>query len=211
MSDWRASGTATAAAVLLAAALWCVLFSPWVRGWVDFWFGMTLAAGLLTGIAVWLERGRLRDRLQWKAAHLAIGLVSAALLYAIFVAGDRLSRAILPFAGEEIVAIYARRGSSSPILIGALLFAWIGPAEEIFWRGFLQHRLAGRWGNLRGYLIASALYAAVHLWAGNLMLVLAAFLCGLFWGTVYRRRGSLWPGIVSHAVWDVLVFLVAPI
>ena len=211
MSDWRASGTATGVAVLAAAALWCVLFSPWTQGWVNFWLGMTLAAGLLTAAAVWLERRELRDRLHWRPVYLAVGLVSAALLYALFVAGDRVGRAILPFAGDEIAAVYARRDTTSPVLIGALLFAWIGPAEEIFWRGFLQHRLARRWGGARGYLLAGALYAAVHLWAGNLMLFLSALLCGLFWGAVYRRWGSLWPGILSHAVWDVLVFVIAPI
>lgn len=211
MSAGRASGAATTVAVMAAAALWCVLFSPWTRGWVDFWLGMSVAAGLLTAAAVWLERGELWGRLRWKAAHLAIGLVSAALLYAVFLVGDRVGRAILPFAGDQIAAVYARRGSSSPILIGALLLAWIGPAEEIFWRGFLQHRLARRWGRSWGYLTASAIYAAVHLWAGNLMLFLAALVCGLFWGAVYWRWGSLWPGVISHAAWDVLIFVIAPV
>jgi membrane protease YdiL (CAAX protease family) len=44
------------------------------------------------------------------------------------------------------------------------------------------------------------------------MLIMAAFVCGLVWGLVYR----LWPKqlfalIVSHAVWDALVFVVWPI
>ncbi len=43
------------------------------------------------------------------------------------------------------------------------------------------------------------------------MLFMAAAICGLYWGLVFYTTRSLWPGIISHAVWDVFVFLVAPI
>jgi uncharacterized protein len=205
--SWRA----TVAPVLVAAALWCVLFSPCIHAPIGFWPGMTIASGALAAWAATIERGRMAVRFRLRAAHLAIGLVSAAVLYGLFWIGDQVSRTILPFAGDQIAAVYARRGSTSPLAVSALLFAWIGPAEEIFWRGFLQHRLAARWGDLRGWLLTSAVYGAVHLWAGNVMLFLAALLCGLFWGALYWRWRSLWPGIVSHAVWDVVIFVIAPV
>jgi membrane protease YdiL (CAAX protease family) len=197
--------------VLTAATFWCVLFSPWVRFPIGFWPGMAVAAGLLAAWAAAIERADLATRLRLRVGHVAIGLLSAAALYGIFWLGNQASRAILPSAGDEIAAVYARRGSASPTLIGALLLVWIGPAEEIFWRGFVQHRLSTRWGPLGGWLLGSAAYAAVHLWAGNLMLLLAAMLCGLFWGVIYWRWRSLWPVILSHAVWDVAIFVIAPV
>jgi membrane protease YdiL (CAAX protease family) len=88
---------------------------------------------------------------------------------------------------------------------------WIGPAEEIFWRGLVQQRLEtrlGRWGALA---TASILYAAVHAWSMNLMLVAAALLCGLAWGFLFARTRNLWPCIISHAIWDVAIFVAFPL
>ncbi|MBM4017563.1 MAG: CPBP family intramembrane metalloprotease [Planctomycetes bacterium] len=65
-----------------------------------------------------------------------------------------------------------------------------------------------RW---KGYLIAAVLYAGAHVWALNPMLLAAMLLCGLAWRWVFLRSGSLWPGIISHAVWDVTIFVVFPI
>jgi membrane protease YdiL (CAAX protease family) len=51
----------------------------------------------------------------------------------------------------------------------------------------------------------------VHVWSFNLMLMLAATLCGIFWGLVYLRFGRVWPGLISHALWDCLIFAVIPL
>ena len=82
----------------------------------------------------------------------------------------------------------------------------IGPGEEIFWRGYLQRRWQERFGAGRGFLFAAALYAAVHAGSGNVMLVLAAAVCGAVLGIplyadgfgASRRRQShgLGPGRV---------------
>jgi membrane protease YdiL (CAAX protease family) len=50
----------------------------------------------------------------------------------------------------------------------------------------------------------------VHAWSGNLPLLLAAFTAGLLWGALFAWTGSLVPGIISHGLWDILVFVVAP-
>ena len=55
-------------------------------------------------------------------------------------------------------------------------------------------------------------YALVHIWALNFMLVVSAAVVGGVWGLLYRLwPKSLWTLIVSHAVWDVVVFLIFPI
>ena len=68
-----------------------------------------------------------------------------------------------------------------------------------------------RFGEPRGWLFAALIYAAVHIWSFNFMLVMAALVCGIFWGLMYRYNKNLVPLVISHAVWDVAVFIVLPI
>lgn len=202
---------AVAGLVGLAAALWLVMFSPWTAGAVSFWLTMSLAAGLLGGAALFVDRARLAEVYCFRPRHVAIGVGSAALLYGLFFVGQVVSTRILPFAGDEIGGVYATRSEAPPALIGALLLLWIGPAEEVFWRGFVQRRLAERWGTAGGLVAATAAYTLVHAWAGNLMLLAAAGLCGLFWGALYARTRSVWPGLISHALWDLVIFVLLPL
>ena len=39
----------------------------------------------------------------------------------------------------------------------------------------------------------------------------AAAVCGLFWGLLYLREGSLVPVMISHALWDVMTFVLFPL
>lgn len=197
--------------VFVAAGLWFFLFSPWTAGWMNFWLGMAATAGSLALTALAIQRRELRARFRFQSRDLLLGVVAAGLLYGVFWLGDRVAAALFDFARSEVASIYARRSQLSPAAIGALLFFWIGPAEEIFWRGFVQTRLAARFGDLTGLALAALAYACVHLWAVNLMLFGAALIGGVFWGALYWRCRSLWPGIISHALWDVAIFVVWPI
>jgi membrane protease YdiL (CAAX protease family) len=195
----------------LAAAIWFWIFAPPTAGLVNFWANMAAAAGLLAAAALYLQRAERRRILAFATRHVWIGLGAAALLYFAFLAGSRLSTSLFAFAAPQISAVYSTRAQAPPWLIGPLLLLWIGPAEEVFWRGFVQDRLANHLGDPRGYALAALLYAGVHVWALNPMLLAAAAICGLFWGALYWRYRSLWPSIISHAVWDVLVFVLLPL
>ena len=86
----------------------------------------------------------------------------------------------------------------------------IGPAEEIYWHGFVQRRLVGRYGGRAGVLGTAAVYALVHAVSLNPMLILAAGVCGLYWGLLYQREQNLIPLIISHSLWDLLIFVLFP-
>jgi len=60
-------------------------------------------------------------------------------------------------------------------------------------------------------LCATLIYTIIHIWAFNLMLLGAALVCGLFWGVMFMRYRSAWPGIISHAIWDVTIFVLLPV
>ena len=104
------------------------------------------------------------------------------------------------------------KAGESPWLLSALMLLLIGPAEEIFWRGYVQRTLSRRWTPNAGFVVTTLVYALVHAASCNFMLVMAALVAGVGWGGLYRlypRRR--WALIVSHAVWDVAVFVWFPI
>ncbi len=118
---------------------------------------------------------------------------------------------LFDFATRQVDSIYGMKDGTSPVAIGILLVFLIGPAEEIFWRGLVQDRFMARYGELGGWILASVAYMAVHVWAFNFMLIAAAGVCGIFWGFVYLRWRSLVPVIISHALWDVAIFVLFPV
>lgn len=203
--------TAVVRLCILATFFWFVLFSPWTAPSSNFWLIMAMATAILAGAGLWLQRDRFREIYFFESFHVLIGLLSALLLYAIFWVGNVLSTQFFHFAQPEIAGIYCTRAQASPLVIGLLLLFWVGPAEEIFWRGFVQERLYGRYGRVGGYLVASFVYAAIHVFGFNFILFMASLVCGLFWGAMYLRYRSVWPGLISHAVWDVLIFVVIPV
>jgi membrane protease YdiL (CAAX protease family) len=197
--------------ITLAALCWFVMFAPWTRGYVNFWAAMLASTVALGGSALWLGRAERREVYAFKPLHLLYGLGAVAFLYGFFWAGKQAATALLPFAQGQIQHVYDTRSQAPPWLIALLLLGWIGPAEEIFWRGFVQFRMARRYGPWPGLIGTTAIYALVHIWSGNFMLVMAAAIAGAFWGLLFQRTRSLWPGIISHALWDALIFVWAPL
>jgi len=195
----------------LAAALWGGLFSPWTRLGPAFWPAMAVAVGILALFAFVHERERLTREGCPIARWVGVGLLSALVLYAIFGIGHVLSAHMFSMARSEVRRVYALKSGMSVPVIGILLVFWIGPCEEIFWRGFLQRRLVDRLGPVPGWIVAALMYSAVHLWTMNAMLLIAAFVCGLFWGLMMWKFRSLWPGIISHAAWDLAIFVLFPL
>ena len=192
--------------MLLAAGLWFVTFA---LPWASFWVKISLSASLLAGISLVLQPIR-REEFRFDRRAVFIGLASAALLYFVFWAGRAVSMTLFDFAGRQIGGIY-HKGEGTPLwAIAVLLFCVTGPSEEIFWRGYLQRSLMERFGRWPGWAIATTVYAGVHVWSLNFMLVGAAAVAGAFWGAMYAHLGRLSPVILSHAVWSTVIFAVFP-
>jgi hypothetical protein len=193
--------------VLLAAFLWFVTF---FLPWGVFWFKISFSAALLAAIALH-QRPPLRRLFRFDLRSLFLGLASAVVLYLIFWLGKLVSTALFPFAQQQIGAIYGK-GEGTPMwVIALLLFFVTGPCEEIYWRGFLQQTLSRHFGGWQGWLLATGIYAGVHVWSLNFMLIGAAGVAGAFWGLMYWRLQDLRPVIISHALWSTFVFAAVPI
>jgi membrane protease YdiL (CAAX protease family) len=207
MKDQRVSPLAMWGTVGLAAILWFVTF---FLTWSNFWIKISCSAALLALLAFRLQPDY-RGQLGLDRKTLLRGLLSAAALYAIFWLGKIVATAIFPFAAHQIGAIYGK-GAHVPLpVVFALLLLITGPCEEIYWRGFLQRQLMLRYGHGRGWLLGTIIYAGVHIWSFNFMLIGAAAVAGAFWGLLYWRWQHLAPVVVSHSLWSAFIFAVAPV
>lgn len=196
--------------ILTAALLWFIMFSPWTKHDINFWITMTFSGSLLVVLSL-LAGNQFWKNFHFKIRDVFIGLFSAFLMWGVFWIGNFLSIHLFNFAAPQVSAIYGLKSGSDSLMIVLLLLFIIGPAEEIFWRGFIMERLSEKWGPVLGFLSATLIYASIHIWSFNFMLVMAALICGIFWGLLYKYNKNLLTIVISHALWDVMVFVIFPI
>jgi uncharacterized protein len=173
-----------------------------------FWDRMTATGLALGGLALTTEPELRRTSVRGRDA--AAGLASAAGLYAVFLAGDRVVRRLLPGGDRDIGDIYALRELRPRGELAARLVLVIGPAEELFWRGFVNRRLGRRFGSWPGAALGSAAYGGAHVATGNFTLFGAAGVAGAYWSALAAAGMPMGALVVSHAAWDVWMFLLAP-
>ena len=191
-------------AVLLAFGCWGVTFG-WAGG--NFWVKIGLSVLAVFSYSLFWQKPRIRPRF----SSFLLGLFSAGVLYWVFFLGHHLAPYILPSARTQVGGIYFLGEGTSKVLIFLLLFFITGPGEEIFWRGFLQDHLMKKWGDFQGFVVGTFIYAGVHVFSFNLMLILAALVAGAFWGLLYLWKRDLWVQITSHSFWSAVIFALAPI
>ena len=198
-------------AILIAFILWTVMFAPFSAQHLNFWVAMSVSATILVGIATVARPSWPRD-LKWNLSNIALGVAIAVVLWGVFWVGDKASQLMFDFARPQVDSIYAMKDGSSASLIAVALLLLIGPAEEIFWRGYVQRTLSQRWGANTGFIVATAIYTLVHIGSMNFMLIMAAMVCGIAWGLLYRLMPGRFTAIMlSHSLWDVAVFVLFPI
>ena len=197
--------------IILATVLWTVMFSPWTAPHVNFWWMMTASACSLTLLSSLFAPGWWK-RISITPSNIFYGILIAVALWGVFWLGDKLSQLLFDFARQQVNAIYGMKDGESLWLLTVLLLFLIGPAEEIFWRGYVQQTLSQRWNPNVGFVVTTLVYALVHAGSFNFMLVMAAMVAGAAWGLLYRFFPERFTAIViSHALWDVAVFIWFPI
>jgi membrane protease YdiL (CAAX protease family) len=173
---------------------------------------MTFSASLLTILSVkevWTMRHfHTPDLLK----DILLGAAIAMALWCVFWVGDKASTWLFDFARPQVNLIYGMKEGESPWLLSCLLLFLIGPAEEIFWRGYVQEKLSRRYSPNMGFILTTACYTLVHVASFNFMLVMASMVCGVAWGLLYRLFPNRFLAIIlSHALWDAAVFVWFPI
>lgn len=200
-------------AIGVAALLWFYMFSPWTGGLTNFWMNMSISAVILSSMALpWSGYRLSKPHFKNACLQLLLGIAIAFALWGIFWIGDKLSQMMFTFARPQVDNVYAMKDGSNATMIVLLLLFLIGPAEEFFWRGFVQKRMSEKMCANAALVVTTLVYGLVHIWSFNFMLVMAALVAGGVWGLIYRIKPSLLPAlIISHALWDALVFVILPI
>ncbi|MFN3781611.1 MAG: lysostaphin resistance A-like protein [Candidatus Kapaibacteriota bacterium] len=197
--------------IAIATIFWFIMFSPFTAQKVNFWAVMSIAAVVLSSYSYLSLKNQFNKLFKSSFKLIFLGILSAILLYLIFYIGKYLLILILGSAQSQISAVYSTKSQTPLWVISIVLLFIIGPAEEVFWRGFVFSKL----NEIRNkpyfnLLLSTIFYTFVHVWALNPILLLAAFVCGLFWGYMFLKFKTLVPGIISHSLWDFMVFVLLP-
>jgi len=150
--------------VLAAAVLWYFAFAV---TWGNFWVKISVSASVLAVVSLLIRPASLNE-LRFGPKEILLGLGSAALLYFFFVVCKFISVHLFSFAGDQIGGIYNKGDATPHWIILPMLFFITGPAEELFWRAYLQRELQGLLGGGGGFAVATLCYAGVHISAWNL-------------------------------------------
>lgn len=121
---------------------------------------------------------------------------------------------LLYFVPMVCIALLLGPPSSAVIAVLAVNTLLIGFAEEVMFRGILLSALRGRMGIWPAVILGAGLFAAAHMVHGLVTgafgaataQACAAFLSGVFFTAIRLRSGSLYPGVLIHAVWDFAIF-----
>jgi membrane protease YdiL (CAAX protease family) len=123
-------------------------------------------------------------------------------------------------ADQNIPEILGRWGvdqTSMPLLFWFMVLV-NGPAEELYWRGFVHGEMSDRKPRNRTILLIAAFYASYHgvtvfLLNPNLpvavLFMAAIFAAGYGWGWLREKTESVWPALLGHSGAAVAYMIVA--
>lgn len=173
---------------------------------------MAFSTSILYTISIIHYRDQL-SREKFKLKEITIGISSALLLYLIFWFGKFVldKYGIIPNHNQNISSVYANKEAFPGWLVAVMLFFPIGFGEEMFWRGYIQRFLSEKYNKWIGLLITVFFYTIVHLPTMNPVLMLAAFIVGIYWGLIFLWRGNIIAAMISHMIWDPFIFVIFPI
>ena len=173
-----------------------------------FWYLMTGTMFLLVAYAIWTEE--IDDELSL-AKYLFYGIISGVILYTVFWLAYFLMETFQLTSFLRQVEHLYRTFSPQHIWHYIVLVLIIIPGEEFFFRGFIQKRLMHHTKMWTSIILSTLLYASVQIYAGSLLLILAAITGGLVWGYLYAKMKSLPLVIISHLVFDLFLLIILPL
>ncbi len=171
-----------------------------------FWY--IFSGSVLVLIAFSMFQGEVEDEASF-IQYIFLGAITGFLLYFVFWLGFQTIQILnLPF--EQAIKKLYRNYAPHAFWHYIALVLIAAPGEELFWRGFIQKSLLKYFKPVWSILLAALLYASVHIYSGSFLLVFAAFLSGNVWGLLYYWKKSMPLVIVSHIIFDLMIFIILP-
>jgi sodium transport system permease protein len=187
--------------LLIAATAQVVLFAgfPLVSAWL--------------GRVEWVAGFRLHAARPW--AWLLAGLLGVSLwpfVHELILVQNAIGLSSLsPAVRERIQSVLAGWRQLSPLLVLGVLALAPAVLEELFFRGYLLRALAGNSGSPGKAILGTAiLFAVFHLLVTDSLAIerlLPSLLLGLVLGQLAWTSGSVWPGMLLHALHNGIVIL----
>ncbi|MDP9243182.1 MAG: CPBP family intramembrane metalloprotease [Actinomycetota bacterium] len=193
----------TAVLVAAGAAVEVVAWRVVATGRGTVWTVMTVAMSLLGAGA--LVAGVVMASEVSVPVSAAAGVASGVGLFAATRAFVAIVRGRWRSFGRDASSLYgARRGLPlwAAILLGAVLLV---SGEELFWRGFVQARLADADGRALGALASLGAFVGVNVASANLAVIAAAVVGGTVWTALAYWTGGALASLLSHSVWTALM------
>lgn len=125
-------------------------------------------------------------------------LFSFALIAAVLTGGGSID------SNESATHGYASFGGFWPAFIITVLLAPI--IEEVLFRGVLFTALRKRHGVVLAAVLGGLIFSLAHV--GNPIQAIGALPLGVYLCIMYQRLGSILPGIILHASWNLLALSV---
>jgi hypothetical protein len=138
---------------------------------------------------------------RWLLISVGVGLVafvlkSLAILAWVQITGDTNNV-------QDVYGDGARGGLLSLVLSTVFIAVFSPLGEELLYRGIITNALL-RYGPFVGVVGSTVIFALMH---GINIIFPAAVVAGLATAEVFRRSGSIWPGLVVHFVFNLPSFL----
>lgn len=172
-----------------------------------FWYFYSFTILFLMGVS--LLYAKVEDEVQ-TLEYLLLGVGYGTLTYFLFAASYWLID-VIPFLSVAPIHRFLETFGPTTIWHFILLFFIIAPAEEFFWRGFVQQYFKKYLPTFYAVLAASVLFSISLLVGGFIYGALAGLFSGLLWGLLYEWKKSMPLLIVTHSTALILLFLVLPI
>jgi uncharacterized protein len=194
------------AALALIATFLLYIGAALLVGGSDNKFAVLLLEMLLivpAALVAWSERYSLRGIFRMRAVPFMTVPASVLLGLGLGVLGDAMDRVVQRFLpmpddmleGLKAFMVFHSPGEAAVLVVSVVAAA--GLVEEMLFRGFLQGSLERSGGPVKAVLVSALVFSALHL---NPWWAVQIFLLGVCLGFLAWRYGSIWPGVVIHAV-----------
>lgn len=168
---------------------------------------VVLYLGLLR-LFMHLIHGSFRDLgfVRPKLKYVLLGFFMGVFLFLIIgLLGDFLGKLLGTPAPQSFTLAVIGSDYSWQMLLLIFLGGVLAPIkEEAFFRGLVYPPLRQLLGRGKGILLSAGFFAVLH---ADVIRFLPLFIGGIILTWLYEKTSSLWPSIIAHGTWNILMAL----
>lgn len=177
-----------------------IIATPWFIVAAAACSSLTITGSALVGVR--LSKQPVKVRLRLGPSNIGIGKILLASLGVVAISW--LLGALISVLGLDKFGVLGlfdgafKKATPGMLALSFFFVGLVGPCgEEMFFRGFMQTRLAQRWSRWGAITMTAAAFGLMHM---DPIQSPFAMLVGLYLGWLTERTGSIRPAIAAHAV-----------